>query len=74
MSCKINNGPHTFFHTPINNRLDPPKLGARQEFEISTWHTCIACGERRAITIWGELLVKENDEWIIKNADNSLQQ
>jgi hypothetical protein len=60
MSCKVNKGKHVFYSTLAQPDI---KLGPRQEYQVVSWHTCLACGERRAITIWGELLQKINGEW-----------
>lgn len=47
-------GLHTFKFSPAP---EEPNL-------IQEYLTCIACGERRAIGVMGDLLVRKNKEWV----------
>jgi len=52
--CLVNEtGTHTFAHTM-----------SKEESTIDRYLTCIACGERRAIGVMGDLLVRKNEEWV----------
>lgn len=52
---KADNGLHTFHFSRVDPELEPI---------LQTYLTCIACGERRAIGVLGDLLVRENKEWV----------
>lgn len=55
--CNVNeNGQHSFYTTIAANV---------NQSNISTFHTCIACGELRAITRAGNLIVfnTKTDDW-----------
>lgn len=62
--CTVTGDKHIFTHTS-NIGSEKNRVGDRQEFIVKTWLTCIACGERRAITGWGELIVKKNGSWTV---------
>lgn len=59
-NCKVNKGKHTF-----STLMPEPdtRIGPNKMFHVKLWHTCIACGERRGITAWGELIKKIKGEW-----------
>lgn len=54
--CLLNDtGLHTFTFSKVDQDIEPI---------LQTYLTCIACGERRAIGVLGDLLVRENKEWV----------
>jgi len=48
------NGMHTFTFSHADQEEDPI---------VQKYITCIACGERRAIGLLGDLLVRRNRQW-----------
>ena len=65
MSCKVNEGMHVFATTPAQ---EGAMIGNKTHFWVKSWHTCIACGERRALTEWGELIIKVGDDWEVRTS------
>ncbi len=55
------NDMHTFTFSRVDQDIEPI---------LQTYVTCITCGERRAIGVMGDLLVRKDREWVKMEPEN----